>query len=512
MPKGSLTIRLFDPGMTHLHRVGLAGLYMTLKGVDPSEFKQWGSWVLSANKIEIYWTETPRDLLSPIVKKSFGISRQGAVEFFAHRNHPMSDLERLLFHRAILSTYLQHGQSRKLAKSEQSLSIEFGGETVTESIKPIIEYSNQKAGEFLFDKRGNFNKSINLSGWLFPGGVVRHVLHSKDTTLTTNPGEFLALVFAPVASLFFLLSHRNMDGKFDKRKKAALVLPHIHNLESFQRCYKRYLTSPVQKLFVNGLGDAGLTALTSLNLAAPEGMIENLEINSCSVVTLGTTVWAKQQKTRTGSRIIKDIDLNRLNFFELALRILPNKFRVNDEGKLIFYTSSVRGLIAENIASGKDWFFNFSSLMSSKILARLISFERKEVAKIVENKEAWSYEADRLIVEAIHQALRNRYGALANRAKLKGEVAQFGREFERLRTSLMRAKNAQTFRTELADLFARSGLNQTLQKHWKELLPILSGPDWQKSRDLALLSLASYTGKGEDVLDLKVENDLIEEG
>ena len=26
-----ITIRLFDPGMNQLHRVGLAGLYMTLK-------------------------------------------------------------------------------------------------------------------------------------------------------------------------------------------------------------------------------------------------------------------------------------------------------------------------------------------------------------------------------------------------------------------------------------------------------------------------------------------------
>jgi CRISPR-associated protein Cas8a1/Csx13 len=337
------------------------------------------------------------------------------------------------------------------------------------------------------------------------------VLHTKDTTLTTNPEKFLTLVFAPVASLFFLLSHRSNDGKFDKRKVAALVLPHIHSLESFHRCYKRYLASPVQKLFVNGLGDAGLTALTILNLISPEGMIDNLEINSCSVVTLGSAVWAKQQKTRTGVWDITDIDLNRLNFFELALKILPNKFRFNDEGKLIFYTSGVRGLIAENIATGRDWFFDFKKLMASKVLSRLISFERKEVAQMVEKKGAWTHEADKLVVEAIHQALRNRYGALANRARLKGEVAQFGREFERLRTSLMRAKNAQSFRAEIADLFARSGLNQTLQNHWKELLPIILGQDWQRSRDLALLSLASYTGKGEDVLDLEVKNELIEE-
>jgi CRISPR-associated protein Cas8a1/Csx13 len=484
---------------------------MTLKAFNQSEFEKWGGWILNANKIEIYWKETPRDILSPIIKNAFGISKQGVIQFAAYKNHPLSDLERLLFHRAIFSTYLQHGKTRKLDKKEQLLSIEFEGKTFRESIKPVLEYSNQNADKLLFDKMGMLKKDINLSGWLFPGGVVRHVLHNKDTTLTSNSEKILALIFAPVASLFFLLSHRNNDGKFDKRKVAALVLPHIQNLESFHRCYRRYLTSPVQKLFVNGLSDAGLTALTLLNLISPDGIIGNLEIDSCSVVTMGTAVWAKQQKTRTGIRGINDIDPKKLNFFEVALRVFPTSFRFNDNGKLIFFTSGVRGLIAENIAIGKDWFFDFKRLMSSKSLSRLISFERKEVAKMVEKKEAWAYEEDQLLVEAIHQALRNRYGALANRARQKGEVAQFGREFERLRTSLMRAKNAQNFRAEIADLFARSGLNQTMQKHWKQLLPNILGPDWQRSRDLALLSLASYTGKGEDVLDLEVKNELIEE-
>ena len=107
-----------------------------------------------------------------------------------------------------------------------------------------------------------------------------------------------------------------------------------------------------------------------------------------------------------------------------------------------------------------------------------------------------AYEAEISFVEAVHVAIRNRLGKMAAEAAHRGETPRFDREFERLRTSLMRAKNAQTLRAEIADLFARGGINSALQKNWGFVLAIMNGRDWQKARDLALLGLASYTGKG----------------
>ena len=73
----------------------------------------------------------------------------------------------------------------------------------------------------------------------------------------------------------------------------------------------------------------------------------------------------------------------------------------------------------------------------------------------------------------------------------------------------MRVKNSQTLRAELADLFARGGVNKTLQENWREILPLFSGQDWQRSRDLALLGLASYAGKGTE--QLVVNTDEVED-
>jgi CRISPR-associated protein Cas8a1/Csx13 len=217
--------------------------------------------------------------------------------------------------------------------------------------------------------------------------------------------------------------------------------------------------------------------------------------------------WAKQQKTRTGLQRVRSLNAPRLKFFDLAWRTLQNRPYITKNGNVIFHTSPVRGLLADNIAAGLPWYQGFYQLMSSKEMAnQLKKFEGKGVHDMVE-KATWPEEADQLLVKAMHQALRNRYGALAQRAKERGETPAFDREFERIRTSLMRSKNAPTLRAELADIFARGGLNQTLQEHWPKLLSLFTGADWQRARDLALLALASYAGKGAETITITEKED-----
>jgi CRISPR-associated protein Cas8a1/Csx13 len=220
---------------------------------------------------------------------------------------------------------------------------------------------------------------------------------------------------------------------------------------------------------------------------------------------MGKVGWNKQQQTRTGILSLETVDEAMLDQFETAVRCLKNRTVIKKPvpakkgpaPKKGFFvsTSLVRGLAAENIAKGNDWFCGFRRLMKSRESARLIAFEREGVAQMVQEAQ-WSDQADIVLVQAVHAAVRNRYGALAARAKRRGERIRFDKEFERMRMGLMRAKNASTLRAELADLFARGGVNKTLQAEWQTIMPLFTGPDWQRTRDLALLALASYAGKG----------------
>lgn len=506
MPK-NLILRLFDPGMTHMHQVGLAGLYMTLKQLDPAAFKEQGGWILTDSSVEFFWEENPRDLIGPIIEKAFGISGEGIIEFLIHRKHRVGDIEKIQIHNSILRTFLQHGRTRSMASKATALSFEYDKKKISIEFRPVKSYQNQKQKVF-FKANGDFKKNIKLAGWAFPGGGVRHVGFSAPTTLTNNANKFLCLLFAPVGSLYFLISSKTQDGKFDKRKGAAIVLPHINNLETYGRCYRNYLQSPVERLYANSLGDAGLSALAVLNLHNSPGMLRELEVDSCSIVTLGTVPWAKQQKTRTSLEHIRTIDRERLSFFAFASQTLRNKIVIKKDKTYYVQTSSARGLIAENIAADKPWFADFYKIMRSKKLAEATSFDRRGLHAMIESERTnWPMSEDRLFVEAIHSALRNRYGALAARARAKGERIPFDREFERIRISLMRSKNAQTMRAELADLFAKGGINKSLQQNWPQLLTLFTGPDWQKARDLALLALASYAGKGSSDIENKEEDD-----
>ncbi len=247
--------------------------------------------------------------------------------------------------------------------------------------------------------------------------------------------------------------------------------------------------------------------------------MEDLGVKGCTVITMGTVGWAKQQRTRTSVATWENVDDINLETFELAVRNLPNRLVVgakkptakqpNPETRYFVATSLARGLIGDNIAEGSDWFKGFWRLMCSKEHATGIGYEKRGLKQMVDEVQ-WPYEADKQFIDAVHTAIRNRYGALAARAKQQGETIRFDREFERMRTGLMRVKNAQTLRAEIADLFARGGLNKTLQNQWVNLLPLFTGSDWQRARDLALLALASYAGKGAE--EIQPENqELVEE-
>jgi CRISPR-associated protein Cas8a1/Csx13 len=78
---------------------------------------------------------------------------------------------------------------------------------------------------------------------------------------------------------------------------------------------------------------------------------------------------------------------------------------------------------------------------------------------------------------------------------------RFAGEYDRWRLAFAGAKTADQFRKALCDLFSRAGGNQVLQQRWQDVLPMLRTQNWQHARDLALLALCSYQGRGEPSSD-----------
>jgi CRISPR-associated protein Cas8a1/Csx13 len=65
------------------------------------------------------------------------------------------------------------------------------------------------------------------------------------------------------------------------------------------------------------------------------------------------------------------------------------------------------------------------------------------------------------------------------------------REFERLRVTFSRCKNAAALREAVTNFWARAGRpSPELQDAWRDIIALFD--DWRLARDLALLALASY--------------------
>ncbi len=523
----SLTMSLFDPMMTNFHRIGLAGLFMSLQQLGKSGGVEGGTWELSDVGVTLRWEDKPKAFFEKLLSSSFRVSKDGLVDFAAHRSRGMGTAEKTLLQQALFETFLNHNKQNKVPKGTApvQVSVQMEGKNPVFSYKPLVKsFAHSEAAKDLFTSSGQtFKESIPIKKWLLPGAVQRHSSFGEGcTAFEETPSRYLCLLFAPMACLYYRLSLMGRDGKRDKRKRAAVVIPHITNLRTYANAFQRYLVSPMGQLNASGLADAGLSAL--LCLKAEESM-DTLGITGFSVITYGKVPWDKNQTPRTGTLDFEDVHPETLDRFSLAQRCLGNRTLIRPkkdpaekgngkEETLVArtITSTVRGLVSENISGGKPWYQGFSALLSSKELAKRISYERKGLFAMV-NEIVWDLSSEEKFVEAIHQAIRFRLGKLASQAKERNERPPFDREYERMRTGLMRAKNAQTLRAELSDFFSRGGINPVLQEDWKQVLSIMVQPDWQKARDLALLGLASYKGKEAPELqkELEAETTLSEE-
>ncbi|MBW7864431.1 MAG: type I-MYXAN CRISPR-associated Cas8a1/Cmx1 [Candidatus Hydrogenedentes bacterium] len=509
----TMTLKLFDPGMAPLHRAGLAGLWMTLKRFSETKPDLGGlTWEMDDVSVTLHFPDNAAAALDKLLKAAFTVGREGLLGFAAHETHPMGLAERVLLSEAMRNTFLQHNKHNMIlgGTEKKELSVAMDENRVFVTYTPFAKKTfahREMAGSF-FTKENRFEHDICIKGWLFPGATERHS-GLDGTEISETPGRLLCLLFAPTACLFQRLKHRGADGKNDRRRGYGVVVPHITSLGCYGRSFANYLAAPVERLAADGAGDAGLCALCALRA---QDSLDTLGVDGCTVFVMGTVTWSPQQQSRTAIVRLECLDMKMLDYFDRTFRCLPNRRVIYEKPdgpkgkqtitrKFFIASSPVRGLAAENIALGREWFRGFSGMMASKKQGANTAREKGGLAAMIRDKDNWEDPLAQRFVEAMHEAIRSRYGALAAQAAQRGERIPFDREYERMRVGLSRVKNAATLRAEVTDLFARAGLNKTLQGHWQELLPLINGNDWQRARDLALLALVSYSGKGSEELD-----------
>jgi hypothetical protein len=158
-------------------------------------------------------------------------------------------------------------------------------------------------------------------------------------------------------------------------------------------------------------------------------------IPACYAMTFTPTPWASQQKSRVATIHVPPGDDRLLDRYERAAAHLPPRIatrvvrdtagrgrqKVVTERRESFRADSiVRPLIAENLALGRKWYSGFIKLMTrinpatDSPFRDQLPFEREGLHAMISDESMWDTKGESLLVQAVHEALRGRYGQIAD--------------------------------------------------------------------------------------------------
>lgn len=543
-PPDHLTIRLFAPGMTTLHRAGLGGLACTLNAMKrhyengqlaksklPAPFAgDQPPWDIQEDSVTLRFgkPENAGEYLRKLFEFGFQIRKEGLIVLPGQSTSEiplpvLADLQA-----GLTLTFLQHGKVRQLEKEPTQTAYDpegSGDPGVVVQFRRCTGFKHQSAWECLVDHKGALaTGNLKVDGPISPGSVVRHVAFTGDTAAEEPVERMLSLYFSLVGCLALPVN----------RGVAALLVPDVENLKEFLYDRPAMTPSTAQACQIANAADAALQAQLRLR-NSPRRMaaiasqakrtIAGLTIPGCKSMTFTPTPWASQQKSRVATLSVPPGDDKVLARFDRALALLPPRIVVRTikettgrgkqrqvvERREAFRADSiVRPMIAENLARERPWYAGFVELMTKtnpatdKPYRKQLPFERKGLHAMISDPAMWDQEGETLIVKAVHEAIRQSLGRIreetdgkAGKTLSQATKNRWERFREKLRLDLAGAKTPAQLRFALTDLFSRGGNNPVLREGWTKVLPVMRS-DWQLARDLGLLALASYVGRERD--------------
>lgn len=470
----------------------MAGLYMTLKRLEaqyPSSSQRGGylSWSLTADTIELFWEGSDFVALSWLFKESFQLDDTGLIHLAGLDNDATDLIQKIHIHEGMCAVFLRHNQFYKAGKQVKTeLTVE--GEKVEYQYKPLTWYAHQTFADKLceIDTQQLKQDYVQITSWLYLGGIVRHARTQNVTKLEEKPEYALALLFVPVVCQYFLLHIPSEDLKERKPHRYLVVIPKINDFEDVSQRRWRLQQLESKQLHVSSIGEAGLLYY-SLDDIQPEDYYQ-----ACQVWLYEKMNQASHQRTLMS---IEEIEINQntlVTYQRVQQSFHPNYQKI--QPKRIFVTvNPIRSLIADNLVKGIPWWSDFWEKLviedSKGYLFNQLFYNREGAIVMAENsKEDEEYLT---FVKVFQQAMKSNFAKMyANTAE--GKDPPIKKKVERLRAELNCCYDRLSFQHYLSDFLVRGGLNKYFNKHQEEILLLIRKSDWEELRIWSLLAIASY--------------------
>lgn len=506
-------IDLFGPGMGLVHKIGLAGLWMTLEALEDDQRARrrledaGGFWKRWSHHVDIGWSGSPGHFLDALVDESFRICNNGLL-WFPALGEPMTHLSHaVIHHEAIRAAHFQVPATHGLMGKPVEIKMDNSGREQILRFLPFRWIAHRKWGVALFGKRKG-----RVATWLLPGATVRHEQYKNQTSHEETKKRLLCLLYLPVGSMYFAV-HQPLHP-FEFRGKTpgpgpefVAVNLEVGQLEAYAKMRRLFTKLRSENLVVAGTYQA---AWQMLALASENDLLSTIGSNTCQAIAYGTAPWSRQ-KTRLEIVTVRGVKEESVKVFRSCLESLPSQLRRSGPDKFFFDSPLIPNLVAGNLTKGRSWWSGFFDLVgqaspSDQVfgcrrnndgrLVALFGGERKGLAKMIEDGQLFPDSSEKTFVKIFHEAWGRRLRRLYMEARQKGNPTRelFAMEFAKTRRRFVRCKTSAMLREALTGFWAESGgALPSLRPSWWKILDLMDDRNWQTARDLALLALASYS-------------------
>lgn len=461
-----LTLSLFDPNTLLAHRAGIAGLALALASLSPDDAPL--AWNVTEDKVQLRWDGSDRAAISWLTNQTYQVE-DGYLNIPALKLTPES---RYTFTQGVTATLLQHSKQRALAKSSQplSFSLEAGQPEITLNYRPLLDCYYTRDLKDAFTSKGQFKSAIALKGHHLPGLVECFVNGPYQET----PAGFVALLFLPLACNYYQLPGR----------RSALVIPEVTNLKQWVSRRQSLSGLTYQEFRATGAGEAGLRFLLQEQSSSAA---RAFRVDYCEVYQLGKQIWdGNQSYLKQAVYRVRATD-ELLSLYGTARALFPHKVRVTDKGESWLATSKVLPWLADNLIAGRCWYEGFYDFRKANQL-----YERGGLVKMTDHLG----DNERILFDVVQGAFSAFLREQIEQAKKQGRELDYSRVTDKAINRLQHPSTKQQFATALVKFLSRhrsrAASGQGLQiSGW-----IHSDENWRRARDLALLAIATYQGKG----------------
>ncbi|MEH1862086.1 MAG: type I-MYXAN CRISPR-associated Cas8a1/Cmx1 [Nostoc sp.] len=491
-----ISLSLHAADTTIMHRVGMTGLYMTLKRLErqyPSSCQRGGhiSWSLTADTIELFWQGSDFIALSWLINESFQLDNRGLIHLVGLDNDRIDLRQKIHIHEGICAVFLR---LNKFYQAGEIINTEltFEEKQVEYQYKSLTWYAHQTFAEKLCqaDTQQLRQDYIQITSWLYLGGIVRHARTQNTTKLEEKPEYALALLFVPVVCHYCLLHISSEDLKEKKPHRYLVMIPEINDFEDASQRRWRLQQLETKQLHVSSLGEAGLLYY-SLDDIQPEADY----YQACQVWLYEKMNQASHQRTLMSIEEIK-IDKNILITYQQVQKYFKTNYQIIKYKQIFIKVNLIRSLIADNLVKGIHWGSNFWEKLviedSKEYLFNQLFSNREGLIIMAENSEEDKQYL--IFIKVFQQAMKGNFAKIYAKTE-EGKDPPIKKKVERLRAELNYCYDELSFKEYLSDFLVRGGLNKYFNDHQEEIALLIKKSPWQEIRIWSLLAIASYKPK-----------------